>query len=419
LLTATLLALAVTAGWWGPTLLTMVTDDMTFVYRVTLAAQVTLWLLAALVGAAGTRRALDQRGHGHGAGAGADADAKAQEPATQGQSGGNNTGEAGSEGTGTGADTELDSDLVTFHTAGGVRIIAEGSSLELEAGEGGIRPAPAGKRTAGTVEILPLPPGENRAPAGAQSAVDSKAPGVLAVAAASAGARKRKGGKDEAEPAAPSESPAPSPAPVITTPFNLPADLVDFTGRGDESAAVRLRLSQTGQSPSVRRRRAPSERLRDGGRRDAQGRPAADGPSRTVAISGIAGMGGIGKTALALHVAHELVAQDRFPDAQLYIDLKGTEPKPLEPAAALKALLSALVGPDPGRPEDEETLARMWRAALQDKRAPAARLAFLCRTRHLPAAFQTARRELVGPRPAKAGGGASAAATPGSPTGGR
>ena len=77
---------------------------------------------------------------------------------------------------------------------------------------------------------------------------------------------------------------------------------------------------------------------------------------------------GVGKTALGLHLAHELAAEGRFPDAQLYIDLKGSSRAPLPPAAALEALLTTLLGPDAQRPHDEDTLAHLWRAALQDRR---------------------------------------------------
>jgi tetratricopeptide (TPR) repeat protein len=83
----------------------------------------------------------------------------------------------------------------------------------------------------------------------------------------------------------------------------------------------------------------------------------------------IVGMGGVGKTALALQVAQQLVGEGRFPDAQLYVDLKGSDCQPLTPAAALNALLDALVGARPGRPGDEEALAYLWHAAMQDRDA--------------------------------------------------
>jgi tetratricopeptide (TPR) repeat protein len=128
---------------------------------------------------------------------------------------------------------------------------------------------------------------------------------------------------------------APATTPVLTTPFNLPADLADFTGRQSEVDQVREALSREG----------------------------------AVAISGIHGMGGIGKTTLAVHVAHQLAAEGRFRHAQLYLDLKGTDPTPLDPAAALQSLLSPLLGPDPQRPDDVDALAELWRRAIHGKHA--------------------------------------------------
>jgi tetratricopeptide (TPR) repeat protein len=144
-------------------------------------------------------------------------------------------------------------------------------------------------------------------------------------------------------------------APVITRPFNLPADLPDFMGR--EAQVTRLRRQLLG---------IPGERRT--GSRD-EDRQTANAGSLPAAIVGITGMGGMGKTSLALHVAHSLAAEGAFPDAQLYINLKGTDLEPVEPAGALQALLTALLGPDPGRPEDLEALTRLWRGALHGKQA--------------------------------------------------
>src|SRR5690242_476420 len=61
-----------------------------------------------------------------------------------------------------------------------------------------------------------------------------------------------------------------------------------------------------------------------------------------VVISSIAGMAGIGKSALAIRAAHRL--HMRFPDGQLYVDLQGTTPglQPLKPSEVLGRFLRAL-----------------------------------------------------------------------------
>ena len=67
--------------------------------------------------------------------------------------------------------------------------------------------------------------------------------------------------------------------------------------------------------------------------------------SSTVVISAMAGMGGVGKTALAVNWAHSVA--ESFPDGQLYVNLRGYDPEePLSTQAALDVLLSGL-GVDP------------------------------------------------------------------------
>ena len=67
-----------------------------------------------------------------------------------------------------------------------------------------------------------------------------------------------------------------SAAPIITTPFNLPRDEADFTGREAEIKEIRGQLLEE------------------------------------KAIKITSGMGGIGKTALAVHVAQGLAGEGRF-----------------------------------------------------------------------------------------------------------
>ncbi|MEW6718577.1 MAG: NB-ARC domain-containing protein [Chloroflexota bacterium] len=89
---------------------------------------------------------------------------------------------------------------------------------------------------------------------------------------------------------------------IVRNLHQLPPTPADFVERKDELNELRASL------------------------RDAKG----------AAISGLTGMGGIGKTVLALFIAHEL-AKD-YPDAQIFLDLKGTT-TPLTPTDAMRHVL--------------------------------------------------------------------------------
>lgn len=94
-------------------------------------------------------------------------------------------------------------------------------------------------------------------------------------------------------------------------------------------------------------------------------RRALDTPT---AVAVISGMAGVGKSALALHVAHGL--RDRFPDGQLYVNLHGATPgmAPLTPGQALATLLRDL-GTDPRRiPEHPDAAAALLRSLLAPTR---------------------------------------------------
>jgi tetratricopeptide (TPR) repeat protein len=85
-----------------------------------------------------------------------------------------------------------------------------------------------------------------------------------------------------------------------------------------------------------------------------------------VTISGVRGMGGIGKTALALALSRELAPL--YPDAQIYLDLQGVSANPVPAAQAMAHVIRAF-HPDTRLPESEAEIAALYRTALHGRRA--------------------------------------------------
>jgi len=114
---------------------------------------------------------------------------------------------------------------------------------------------------------------------------------------------------------------------ALPAPRELPRPAADFTGRADELATLRRWL--TAEAPDTGGAGTLTAGL---------GQPAP-----TCAIDG---MGGIGKSALAIQAANQLA--ERFPDGHLYVNLQGATPglTPLDPLEALGGMLRTL-GHDP------------------------------------------------------------------------
>jgi DNA-binding SARP family transcriptional activator len=125
--------------------------------------------------------------------------------------------------------------------------------------------------------------------------------------------------------------PAPGrPAARVTVPAQLPPEVAGFCGRDDEMATLTAALETHGAAALV-------------------------------------GMGGVGKSSLAVHWAHR--SMKRFPDGQLYADLRGATAGP--PARAIDVLarfLRALGVPAGQLPSDVDDAETLYRSVLADRR---------------------------------------------------
>jgi len=92
----------------------------------------------------------------------------------------------------------------------------------------------------------------------------------------------------------------------------------------------------------------------------------AAGDGLGVLIAAIDGTAGVGKTALAVHFAHQVARQ--FPDGQLYVDLLGAAPQPLPSGDVLARFLRDLGVPGDKVPAGDDERAALYRTRLTGRR---------------------------------------------------
>jgi len=120
-------------------------------------------------------------------------------------------------------------------------------------------------------------------------------------------------------------------------PRELPPDTFGFTGRAEQLAEL-----------------------------DRLHALSAEHPTAPVIVS-LSGTAGVGKTALAVHWAHRSL--DRFPDGQLYLNLRGYAPdRPVPPTEALAALLRSFGLTGAEIPPSQDDRARLYRTLIADQR---------------------------------------------------
>ena len=95
---------------------------------------------------------------------------------------------------------------------------------------------------------------------------------------------------------------------------------------------------------------------------------ARDEAGTGIVIAVITGTAGVGKTALAVHWAHRMSA--RFPDGQLYVNLRGFDPtgQAVTPAEAIRAFLDAFGVTPQQIPVSLEAQTALYRSLLAGRR---------------------------------------------------
>ncbi|MBB5866808.1 DNA-binding SARP family transcriptional activator/tetratricopeptide (TPR) repeat protein [Allocatelliglobosispora scoriae] len=142
----------------------------------------------------------------------------------------------------------------------------------------------------------------------------------------------------EPDPAGPGSTRPPPPI-TIPVPAQLPLDVRGFAGRGTELAHL-----------------------------DALAPDSDAASTAATVVAVVMGTAGVGKTALAVHWAQQ--AANRFPDGQLYVNLRGFHPgaRPVEPGEALRGFLDAFGVPPERVPAGLDAQAALYRSLVAGRR---------------------------------------------------
>ena len=119
--------------------------------------------------------------------------------------------------------------------------------------------------------------------------------------------------------------------------LHLPPDTRDFTGRAEQVTEVTRLIAA-----------------------------AATSSGTALPIVSLSGQAGVGKTTLAIHVAHKVAGE--FPDGQLYSNLRGADARAQDPADVLAGFLRELGVDGADIPEGIDERARMYRTQLAGRR---------------------------------------------------
>ena len=139
-----------------------------------------------------------------------------------------------------------------------------------------------------------------------------------------------------------------APGPALPEPTRAPAQLpvgvTGFSGREDEIAELDAHV--------------------DAARDRVEGSVSTQGLADGTVVAVLHGTAGIGKTALAVHWAHHVAP--RYPDGQLYANLRGFDPRraPVAPADVLRGFLEALGTPANRVPNEVDAMAAQFRTLL-------------------------------------------------------